>query len=53
MCKSVQQCMHTRMGRCFNTWAKIIVKYNRRVGFFFLFVYLALGKSLSSPMTAF
>ena len=44
MCKQVQEFMHSGMGKCFGTWARIISWFNRIVGLFFLAVYLALCK---------
>ena len=44
MCQRVQEFTHTGMGKCFNSWAKLLVKYNRRVAVLFLIIYIALGK---------
>ena len=44
MCQRVQEFTHTGMGKCFNSWAKLLVKYNRRVALLFLIIYIAIGK---------
>ena len=38
--------MHNSMGKCFGLWARFLVRHSKRVGWFFVLIYLLLSLNL-------
>ena len=49
MCEKLRFCTHNAMGKCFGTWARILVRREKCVLVVFILVYAAISKYKQSP----
>ena len=46
MCQNIQFFTHNALGKCFGTWARLIVRFDKCIGIFYFILYVLISVNL-------